>query len=103
MLLRLLCILMEGDNTRLRAPYVDTLRASLYASQYWHLDRVVGVLVCGDILCCNPSSGILTGPLYEEPKRVPKGVSVLLLFYHKHTQPIRTYSGIISGIYSVVT
>ena len=25
MLLRLLCILMEGDNTRLRAPYVDTL------------------------------------------------------------------------------
>ena len=29
MLLRLLCMLMEGDNTRLRAPYADTLRVPL--------------------------------------------------------------------------
>ena len=34
---------------------------------------------------CPWTLGFLTGPLYEEPKRVPKGVSVLLLFYHKHT------------------
>ena len=66
MLLRLFMYSMQHGDTRLRAPYMDTLRASPYAPQYWHLDRVVGVLVDGDILCCHPPSGILTGPLYEE-------------------------------------
>ena len=37
-------MLMEGDATRLRAPYVDTLKTSPYALQYLHLERSVGVL-----------------------------------------------------------
>lgn len=62
---------MQHGDTCLRAPYVDTLKTSPYALQYLHPERVVGVLVGGDILCCHLPSGILTGPLYEDPKRVP--------------------------------
>ncbi len=55
----------------------------------------MGVLVGGDILCCHPPSGILTGPLYEDPKRVPYGVIVLLLSHHKHTPPLELPQGVL--------
>ena len=65
MLLRLLCILMEGDNTRLRAPYVDTLgpphmplRISISIGWWGFLSVMTYQLP--------PSLGSLTGPLYEE-------------------------------------
>lgn len=70
MLLRLLRMLMEGDATRLRAPYVDTLSPPICPSVVVPR-RVVDVLVGGDMLCCHPPSGILTGPLYEEGLDIP--------------------------------
>jgi len=62
---------MQHGDTRLRAPYVDTLgpphmplRISISIG-WW------GVLVGGDMLCCHLSSGLLTGPLYEEGLDIP--------------------------------
>ena len=96
MLLRLLCILMEGDNTRLRAPYVDTLRASPYAPLYWHLDRVVGVLVCGDISVATLPRVSLRVPYMKTLRgslRVVLSCIIVLLLLHTHTHPLGTYYG----------
>ena len=57
---------MQHGDTGLRAPYVDTLRAPYIPLGSGIPQRVVGVLVGGDMLCCHPPSGLLTGPLYEE-------------------------------------
>ena len=62
---------MRRRDTGLRAPYMDTLRAPPICPSVVVPQRVVGVLVGGDILCCHLPSGVLTGPLYEDPKRVP--------------------------------
>ena len=88
MLLRLFMYSMQHGDTRLRAPYVDTLRASPYAPLYWHLDRVVGVLVCGDISVATFPRISLRVPYMKRVRGSPKGVIVLLLFYHKHTSPL---------------
>ena len=89
---------MEGDNTRLRAPYVDTLgpphmplRISISIG-WW------GVLVGGDMLCCHPPTGLLTGPLYEEGLDIPLRslcIDVVLIEYpQQHTStrcPLKDY------------
>ena len=101
MLLRLSMYAMQHGDTCLRAPYMDTLQTSPYAPQYWYLDRVVGGLVGGDMLCCHPPSGILTGPLYEEPRRVPLGPCVLMLFLliiHNNIPPLDTHFRFILGL-----
>ena len=77
---------MQHGDTRLRAPYMDTLRASPYAPQYWHLDRVVGGGL--SVVTCYVATLPRVSLRVPYMKRVGGSLRVLLFFCYSS----QTYS-----------